>query len=50
MSLVKELASKADLAATEARIKVYFVITIAIILLTNSKAMDVIGKLLGLIK
>ena len=59
--LVKELASKADLAATEARIdqkidridnkmKLYFVITIAVILLTNSKAMDVIGKLLGLIK
>jgi hypothetical protein len=59
--LVKELASKADLAATEARIeqkidridnkmKLYFVITIAVLLLTNSKAMDVIGKLLGLIK
>jgi hypothetical protein len=48
--LVKELASKADLAATEARLKLYFVITIAIILLTNSKAMDVIGKLLGIIK
>lgn len=59
--LVKELASKSDLAATEARLeqkidridnkmKLYFVITIAIILLTNSKAMDIIGKLLGLIK
>jgi hypothetical protein len=59
--LVKELASKADLAATEARLeqkidridnkmKLYFVITIAIILLTNSRAMDVIAKLLGLIK
>ena len=59
--LVKELASKSDLAATEARIeqkidridnkmKLYFVITIAVLLLTNSKAMDVIGKLLGLIK
>jgi len=59
--LVKELASKADLAATEARIdqkidrienkmKLYFVITIAVLLLTNSKAMDVIGKLFGLIK
>ena len=59
--LVKELASKADLVATEARIeqkidridnkmKLYFVITIAVLLLTNSKAMDVIGKLLGLIK
>jgi uncharacterized membrane protein YdfJ with MMPL/SSD domain len=52
--LVKELASKADLAATEARLdgkmKLYFVITIAIILLTNSKAMDIIGKLFGLIK
>jgi len=48
--LVKELASKSDLAATEARIKVYFVITIAIILLTNSKAMELIGKLLGLAK
>jgi len=52
--LVKELTSKADLAATEARLdgkmKLYFVITIAVILLTNSKAMDVIGKLLGLIK
>lgn len=52
--LVKELTSKADLAATEARLdgkmKLYFVITIAIILLTNSKAMDIIGKLFGLIK
>jgi hypothetical protein len=52
--LVKELASKADLAATEARLdgkmKLYFVITIAIILLTNSNAMDIIGKLFGLIK
>jgi hypothetical protein len=52
--LVKELASKSDLAAVEARLegkmKLYFVITIAIILLTNSKAMDIIGKLLGLIK
>jgi hypothetical protein len=59
--LVKELASKSDLAATEARLeqkidrldnkmKLYFVITIAIILLTNSKAMDIIGKLLGLVK
>ncbi|MEI6826197.1 MAG: hypothetical protein WCK54_11415 [Desulfuromonadales bacterium] len=52
--LVKELASKSDLAATEARLdgkmKLYFVITIAIILLTNSKAMDIIGKLFGLIK
>ena len=59
--LVKELASKADLSATEARLeqkidrldskmKLYFVITIAIILLTNSKAMDMISKLLGIIK
>lgn len=48
--LVKELASKSDLAATEARLKVYFVVTIAIILLTNSKAMDMIGKMLGLMK
>jgi len=59
--LVKELTSKADLAATEARLeqkvervenkmKLYFVITIAIILLTNSKAMDLIGKLFGLVR
>jgi len=59
--LVKELASKADIAATEARLeqkieridnrlKLYFVITIAIILLTNSKAMDLIGKLFGLVR
>jgi hypothetical protein len=59
--LVKELASKADLLAVKAelreeiakidgKIKLYFVITIAIILLTNSKAMDIIGKLLGLVK
>lgn len=59
--LVKELVSKADLAATEARLeqkvervenkmKLYFVITIAIILLTNSKAMDLIGKLFGLVR
>jgi hypothetical protein len=59
--LVKELASKADLTATEARLeqkmdrldnkmKLYFVITIAIILLTNLKAMDISAKLLGLIK
>ena len=59
--LVKELASKADLLAVKAelreeigklegKMKLYFVITIALILLTNSKAMDVIAKLLGLIK
>lgn len=63
--LVKELASKSDVAAVESavrgdlkalearldgKIRLYFVITIAVILLTNSKAMDVIGKLLGLIK
>ena len=55
------MTSKADLAATEARLeqkieridnkmKLYFVITIAIILLTNSKAMDLIGKLFGLVR
>jgi len=59
--LVKELASKADLLAAKAelreeiikidsKMKLYFVITIAVILLTNSKAMDLIGKLLGLVK
>lgn len=59
--LVKELASKADLLAAKAelreeiskidgKMKLYFVITIAVILLTNTKAMDLIGKLLGLVK
>jgi hypothetical protein len=59
--LVKELASKADLLAAKAelreeiikldsRMKIYFIITIAVLLLTNSKAMDIIGKLFGLIK
>jgi hypothetical protein len=56
-----ELASKADLLAVKAelreeiskidgKMKLYFVITIAIILLTNSKAMDIVAKLLGLVK
>jgi hypothetical protein len=63
--LVKELANKSDLVAVEAsvrgdlktlearldgKMKLYFAITIAVILLTNSKAMDVIAKLLGFIK
>ena len=59
--LVKELASKGDLLAAKAelreeiikldsRMKIYFIITIAVLLLTNSKAMDIIGKLFGLIK
>ncbi|MDY0185768.1 MAG: hypothetical protein RBR43_07825 [Desulfuromonadaceae bacterium] len=59
--LVKELASKADLLAVKAelreeigkldgKMKLYFVITIAVILLSNSKAMDIIGNLLGLIR
>ena len=55
--LSKELASKSDLLATEAKlreeivkIKLYFVVTIAVILITNPKALELIGKLLGIVK
>ena len=59
--LSKELASKADLMVTKAelrevisrldnKVKLYFVITIAVIIITNPRALDMIGKLLGLVK
>ena len=57
----KELASKADLLAAKSELrevigkldnktKLYFVITIAVIIITNPRALDMIGKLLGLVK
>jgi hypothetical protein len=55
--LSKELANKADLLATEAKlreeigkIKLYFVVTIAVIIITNPKALEVIGKIIGVVK
>jgi hypothetical protein len=55
--LSKELASKSDLLATEAKlreeiskIKLYFVVTIAVIIITNPKALELIGKVLGVVK
>lgn len=59
--LSKELASKADLMVLrtellsiktelKSEMRLYFVITIAIILITNPRAIDMIGKLLGLVK
>ena len=59
--LSKELASKSDLLAVKAELqgdikslrwefKLYFVITLAVIVLTNSRALDLVARLLGVVK
>jgi hypothetical protein len=52
--LSKELASKSDLTAVkveiEGKMRLYFVVTIAVIIITNPKALEVIGKILGVVK
>ena len=63
--LSKELVGKSDLATVEARlqgeikllrsdlqasIKIYFIITIAAIVLTNPRALDLVARLLGIAK
>ena len=63
--LTKELAGKADLLAVKAElqgeikllrsdlqssIKIYFIITIAVIVLTNPRALDLVSRLLGIVK
>jgi len=59
--LSKELASKADLSATEARLerkidalewklKLYFLILLFTIILVSPRALDLISRLLGIVK
>ena len=63
--LSKELASKADLLAVkvelqgeikllrsdlQSSIKTYFIVTIAVIVLTNPRALDLVARLLGIVK
>lgn len=63
--LSKELASKADLLAVKAELqgeirllrsdlqsssKIYFIVTIAVIVLTNPRALDLVARLLGIVK
>ncbi|MBF0345770.1 MAG: hypothetical protein HQL06_16265 [Nitrospirae bacterium] len=45
-----EYATKADLSLLEAKIRLYFLVLIFVIILTNSKALDLLYKLLGLVK
>ena len=54
---ITKLASKSDLLATEARlrekiikVKLYFVVTIAVIIIANPRAVDLIAKILGVVK
>lgn len=46
----KRFATKADLALLEARMKLYFLVLIFVIILTNSKALDLLYKLVAFIK
>ncbi|KJU86072.1 hypothetical protein MBAV_001732 [Candidatus Magnetobacterium bavaricum] len=46
----KEFATKADIALLEAKMKLYFLVLIFVIILTNSKALDLLYKLLAFIK
>ena len=52
--LSRELASKADLQAAvnllDGRMRLYFVITISIIIITNPRALDLISKMVGVMK
>ncbi|WP_420263844.1 hypothetical protein [Candidatus Magnetominusculus dajiuhuensis] len=46
----KEVATKADLLLLEAKMRMYFIILAFLYLLTNPKAIDLLSKLLGLVK
>jgi hypothetical protein len=46
----KEFATKADLQLLEARLNVKFVIIIFAIILSNPEALELIAKILGLVK
>ncbi|MBF0457531.1 MAG: hypothetical protein HQK99_06510 [Nitrospirae bacterium] len=50
----KELATKADLLLLEtkldAKIRLYFIILAFLVLLTNPKAIDLLSKLIGIVK
>lgn len=48
--LSKELASKSDLAVLKSEMKLYFVITICVIVVLNKDAITLIGQVLGLVK
>ena len=59
--LSRELASKSDLLATKSELReeisklrnemrLFFVITIAIIIISNPRALDLIAKILGVVK
>ena len=59
--LTKELASKADLMVVKSELqgeikalrwefKLYFAITIALILITNPQAVDLIARIIGIVK
>ncbi|MEO5360657.1 MAG: hypothetical protein H7843_09430 [Nitrospirota bacterium] len=45
-----EVATKADLLLLEAKMRMYFIILAFLFLLTNPKAIDLLYKLLGLVK
>ncbi|MBF0337677.1 MAG: hypothetical protein HQL05_07560 [Nitrospirae bacterium] len=44
------LLLKADIALLEAKMKLYFLILIFVIILTNSKALDLLYKFLGIMR
>ena len=46
----KDLATKADLLLLEAKVRLYFILLAVLIILTNPKAIELFGKLLGLVK
>ena len=59
--LVKELASKADILLMDAKhdgkidklrseVRLYFAVTLAVIVITNPRALDLIAKILGVAK
>lgn len=52
--LSKELASKSDLLAVKIELKsdmrMYFIILVAVIVITNPRALDLIAKLLGVVR
>ncbi len=59
--LIKELASKADLMVVKSELqgdikalrwefKLYFAVTIAVILITNPRALDMLARIVGIVK
>ncbi|MBF0536627.1 MAG: hypothetical protein HQL03_00055 [Nitrospirae bacterium] len=46
----KRFATKADLALLEAKMKLYFLVLIFVIILTNSRALDLLYKFLVFLK